>query len=508
MLHKGHRILALLCAFTLLLLCSPCAVAEDSAPASGVTYEIFVASFSDHNGDGSGDLLGIIDRLDYLTSLGVDALWLMPVHSSPSYHKYDVTDYESIDPAYGTVEDFESLVSACAEQGIRVMLDLVVNHTSSLHPWFQAACKALAAGEDSPYTDWYHFTQTAGDGYHAAPGAEGWYYEGRFGDHMPDLNLDNAEVRAEIARIMALWQSRGVKGFRLDAVTSYYTGANDSNREFLRFLTETAKVHDPECYLVGEAWADEATILSLYPSGIDSLFNFPAADSTGTLLKAALKGNGATAAVRLAEWQEKVHAANPAAQDAPFLTNHDMGRAAGPLRLGLAQEKAAAMLYLLLPGRPTVYYGEELGMTGSGRDENKRLPMLWSAEDTTQLCNAPADADQNQRLKAGVDVQDADADSLLNCYRAVIRLRAQAPELAHGTMRVLDAENPSVAFYQVTEGDSAVLVAVNASAAETVAFSADVLANADVVGGYGNASKNEENTLTMPPVSCMILRIR
>ena len=299
-----------------------------------------------------------------------------------------------------------------------------------------------------------------------------------------------------------------MKGFRLDAVTSYYTGANDSNREFLRFLTETAKAHDPECYLVGEAWADEATILSLYPSGIDSLFNFPAADSTGTLLKAALKGNGATVAVRLAEWQEKVHAVNPAAQDAPFLTNHDMGRAAGPLRLGLAQEKAAAMLYLLLPGRPTVYYGEELGMTGSGRDENKRLPMLWSAEDTAQLCNAPADADQNQRLKAGVDAQDADADSLLNCYRAVIRLRAQAPELAHGTMRVLDAGNPSVAFYQVTEGDSAVLVAVNASAAETVTFSADVLANADVVGGYGNASKNEENTLTMPPVSCMILRIR
>ena len=102
MLHKGHRILAILCAFTLLL-CSPCAVAEDSAPASGVTYEIFVASFSDHNGDGSGDRLGIIDRLDYLTSLGVDTLWLMPIHSSPSYHKYDVTDYESIDPAYGTV---------------------------------------------------------------------------------------------------------------------------------------------------------------------------------------------------------------------------------------------------------------------------------------------------------------------------------------------------------------------------------------------------------------------
>ena len=504
---KIPHLIAIMCAIALPF--TTCAAAESTpSPASGVTYEIFVASFNDHNGDGCGDLLGIVDKLDYLTSLGVDTLWLMPIHPSPSYHKYDVTDYDTIDPTYGTLEDFEALIAACQERGIAVMLDLVVNHTSNQHPWFQAACKALAAGTDSPYTSWYNFTQTPGNGYHAVPGADGWYYEGRFGDHMPDLNLDNAEVRTEIARIMTLWQSRGVKGFRLDAVTSYYTGANTSNTEFLRFLTETAKANAPDCYLVGEVWADEATILSLYASGIDSLFNFPAADSTGTLLKAALKGSGATVAARLADWQARVHAVNPNAQDAPFLTNHDMGRAAGPLRLGLAQEKAAAMLYLLLPGRPTVYYGEELGMTGSGRDENKRLPMLWSADDTAALCNAPADADQKQRLKAGVDVQDADPDSLLNCYRAVIALRKQAPVLTHGIMTAVDTGNDAVCCYRVTDGAETVLVAVNASVSETITVTLPELAQADMLGSYGQAEILAENTLTMPPVSCMILRVR
>ena len=169
---KIPHLIAIMCAIALPF--TTCAAAESTpSPASGVTYEIFVASFNDHNGDGCGDLLGIVDKLDYLTSLGVDTLWLMPIHPSPSYHKYDVTDYDTIDPAYGTLEDFEALIAACQERGIAVMLDLVVNHTSNQHPWFQAACKALAAGTDSPYTSWYNFTQTPGDGYHAVPGADG-----------------------------------------------------------------------------------------------------------------------------------------------------------------------------------------------------------------------------------------------------------------------------------------------------------------------------------------------
>ena len=495
------KMVALVCAWLLMV------ASASAAPASlGVTYEIFVASFQDSNGDGVGDLQGIISRMDYLESLGVKQLWLMPIHPSPSYHKYDVTDYEAIDTTYGTLEDFEQLIAACDAHGMRVMLDLVVNHTSSQHPWFKEACQALAEGTDSPYIQWYNFAQTSGDGYHAVPGADGWWYEGRFGDHMPDLNLDNEDVRAEIAHIITLWQSRGVKGFRLDAVTSYYTGATGKNADFLRFVNETAKANDPECYVVAEAWTDEATMLNLYASGIDSLFNFPGADSTGTLLKAALKGNGAVVAKRLAAWNEQLREANPNGVDAPFLTNHDMGRAAGVLRLGLDQEKAAAMLYLLLPGVPTVYYGEELGMTGSGRDENKRLPMQWSAADETALCNPPADADQHQRLKEGVDVQDNDPDSLLNCYRQLIAMRNQAPEMLHGTMTCLDAGSDSVAFFTVQEEESSVVVLVNASAEEEITVDIPQLMGYTVLGSYGQV-QCADAAVTLAPISCVLLRV-
>lgn len=479
------------------------ALAEDAA-TSGVTYEIFVASFQDSDGDGCGDLRGIIERLDYIEALGVDMLWLMPIHPSVSYHKYDVSDYYDIDPAYGTLEDFDALVAACDERGIRMMLDLVVNHTGREHPWFQAACEALRNGTESPYIAWYHFTQ--GEGQHQVPGTD-WYYEGQFGDHMPDLNLDNPEVRAEIARIMAFWQGHGVKGFRLDAVTSYYTGANQSNAEFLAFLTQTAKANDPDCYLVGEVWSDSATILTLYRSGIDSLFNFPAADSGGTFIKAAQNAKGASAARILAEWNAQVRETAPGSIDAPFLTNHDLARSSGMLRLNPGLEKTAAMLYLLMPGRPTVYYGEEIGMTGSGRDENKRLPMVWSAAEGAALCLPPADADQNQRLKEGVDVQGNDPDSLLNTYRQLIHLRTLAPELTHGVMTQLDAGQAELAFYRVDDGGSAVAILINTSQTDTLQADASALGSVTVLGAYGTVDASDPSAIALPPVSCLLLRI-
>ena len=505
-------LLALVCAVALL---TSCASAEEAPAPSGVTYEIFVASFQDANGDGIGDLQGVIQRLDYIEALGVSRIWLMPIHPSPSYHKYDVTDYCTVDPAYGTLEDFDALVAACAAHGIDVMLDLVVNHTSREHPWFQEACQALAKGTDSPYLAWYHFTQ--GSGQHQVPGTD-WFYEGQFGDHMPDLNLDEPAVREELKRIIGFWQAHGVKGFRLDAVTSYYTGATKSTAEFLRFLTEAAKANDPDCYLVGEAWTDSASILTLYESGVDSLFNFPAADATGRLLTSALNGTGAAAAASLAAWNAQVRAASPGSVDAPFLTNHDMSRVRGVLRSDVAKQKAAAMLYLLLPGAPTVYYGEELGMSGSGRDENKRLPMVWNAADASAQCLPPADADQKQRLKEGVDVQDGDPDSLLNCYRQLIALRRLAPELHRGMMTALDGGHDAIAYYRVDDGDSAVAVVVNTSTAETISVDLSELSSARVLGQVGGvettgtwlsplSSLDFSYTVVMPPVSCLLLRV-
>ncbi len=498
------RITGLLLALVLVLGMGAAARAEVPA-ASGVAYEIFVGSFADSDGDGIGDLRGIERKLDYIASLGVDMIWLTPIHPSPSYHHYDVTDYYSVAPEFGTMADFDGLVSACAERGIGVILDLVVNHTSSEHPWFLAACAALGSGDDS-LTGWYNFTQGAGE--HDVPGMQGWFYEGRFGYHMPDLNLDSDAVRDEIAKIIAFWQGHGVSGFRLDATTSYYTGAPDGNAGFVRFITETARANDPDCYVVGECWADEQTILGLYGSGIPSLFNFPAADVNGLLVQAALNGRGAAVARRMAAWNESLRAVSPASQDAPFLTNHDMARARGMLRSDDAAMRTAAMLYLLLPGRPFVYYGEELGMSGSGRDENKRLPMLWSAAEGSANCLPPADADQKQRLKAGVAEQEGDGDSLLNWYRRLIALRALAPELARGSMAALDAGSDALCAFTVTDGTT-VAVLINASSGETAAVDPAALGieNAALLGCAGVAAEDFVRDGALPPVSCALLRL-
>lgn len=483
-----------------------------AAPASGVTYEIFVGSFRDSNGDGIGDLRGIIDALDYIEALGVDRIWLTPIHPSISYHKYDVLDYYDIDPQFGTLADFDALIAACDARGIAVTLDLVVNHSSSEHPWFLAACDALRQSEDSPYIDWYGFTK--GEGQHVVSGTD-WYYEGQFGYHMPDLNLDNPDVRAEIASIIAFWQERGVKGFRLDAVTSYYTGAPTSITEFLSFVTDTAHKSDPDCWVVGEAWTSETDILTYYESGIDSLFNFPCADSTGRLVKGALNANGAAVAAALADWNARLHEVSPTSQDAPFLTNHDMARARGMLRSKVENQKIAAMLYLLLPGRPVMYYGEELGMSGSGIDENKRLPMLWSGADASQQCNPPAAADQLQRLKEGAAEQDGDAGSLLNCYRQVIALRCLAPELTHGAMTALDAGHKAVACYRVDDATGSVIVMVNTSAAEAVTIDAAALGCMTLLGGYGllqdsllQDSDGCVTMVTLPGISCAVFSVK
>ncbi|MBQ8953641.1 MAG: DUF3459 domain-containing protein [Clostridia bacterium] len=498
------RFAGLLLALALLVGTGAAAHAEVPT-ASGAAYEIFVGSFADSDGDGVGDLRGIEEKLDYIASLGVDMIWLTPIHPSPSYHHYDVTDYYAVAPEFGTLEDFDSLVAACGERGIGVILDLVVNHTSSEHPWFLEACAALGEGRESPLTDWYNFTEGAGA--HDVPGAAGWFYEGQFGYHMPDLNLDSEAVREEIAGIIAFWQGHGVAGFRLDATTSYYTGAPAKNAAFVRFICETARANDPDSYVVGECWADGQTILGLYESGIDSLFNFPAADVDGLFVQAALNARGAALARRLAEWNDSVRAVSPASQDAPFLTNHDIARARGMLRSDMGAMKTAAMLYLLLPGRPFIYYGEELGMSGSGRDENKRLPMLWSAADEDQNCLPPVEADQKQRLKEGVAEQEDDEDSLLNWYRRLIALRSLAPELARGEMTALDAGSDAVCAFTVTDGTT-VAVLINTSGTETARLKMFELGldNIQVLGCVGTTAQ----ALTageLPPLSCAVVRV-
>ena len=254
------------------------------------TYEIFVSSFCDSNGDGTGDLNGIRSKLDYIADLGFDAIWLTPVHPSATYHKYDVDDYYAIDPSFGTMEDYEALLKDCHDRGIRVYMDLVLNHTSDENAWFRAASDylhELPSGWEPDtsycrYYDYYNFSREALEGYNHLDGTE-WYYEAGFWSEMPDLNLNSEAVRTEIRDIMAFWLGKGVDGFRLDAVTAYYKNDTYANTEFLRFLKDTANSIDPDCCFVGEAWTDRDTIAELYTGGIDSLFDFPFAGEGGLI---------------------------------------------------------------------------------------------------------------------------------------------------------------------------------------------------------------------------------
>lgn len=217
-------------------------------------YEIFVYSFNDSDGDRVGDLQGVISKLDYVSDMGFNGIWLMPIMPSPSYHKYDVTDYQAIDPLYGTMEDFDRLVEECDRRGIKLIIDLVLNHTSSEHPWFTAACEYLGqleegeepSAEDCPYYAYYNFVKgnPSSPTYYQVGGTD-YYYEGAFSDQMPDVNFDCEALRKEFEEIMSFWLNKGVGGFRLDAVKHFYGEATSKNVEVLTWVNDYVKYIDP-----------------------------------------------------------------------------------------------------------------------------------------------------------------------------------------------------------------------------------------------------------------------
>lgn len=486
------------------------------------TYEIFVYSFCDSNGDGIGDLNGIRSKLDYIADMGFDQLWLTPVHPSNTYHKYDVDDYCAIDPQFGTMEDYEALLQECHERGIRVLMDLVLNHTSKTHEWFQAASDYLhelpadwePSEEYCPYFGYYNFSRQAQDGFAPLEGTN-WYYEARFWAEMPDLNLSNEAVRKEIRDIMQFWLDKGVDGFRLDAVTSYVTGNPEANIEFLKFLTEAGKSINSNCYFVGEAWTDRSTIAHLYTSGIDSLFDFPFADSEG-IIRSVMSGSYSALdyvhALLLVE--EAYHEANPDYVDAPFYTNHDMGRSAGYY----AQDdgpvtKMAYALSLFMPGDSFVYYGEEIGMKGSGKDENKRAPMYWSNDASAEgMCAGPDNMDEVAMKFPSLEEQMTDELSLWRWFTEVIRVRKAFPAIARGTTELVDSvcDENVAAFIRHSEADGDVLVVMNLRDQTAKKDLSAVNGNLDleaVLNTNDEAITYEDRWLTLPAYSIAVLTI-
>lgn len=440
------------------LLATPLAAA-DPRPATwpqAVTYQIFVRSFADGNGDGIGDLRGLTAKLDYLADLGVQALWLLPIHPSPSYHKYDVTDYRAIHPDYGTMEDFDAFLAAAKQRNLRVILDLVVNHTSSTHPWFESA----ASGPDSEFFDFYVWkkrdevgsltvTRTGPDTdnlrrWNEAPGVRDHYYYAYFTGGMPDLNFDNPAVRREIHDIGRFWLEKGVDGFRLDAAKHIFPEdrATDTVAFWEEFRGEMEKTN-PDVFLVGEVWTDGQEAKQYLP-GLRSIFNFEMARS---ILDAVANGHGASLASRHAGLRRQYGEVLPGFTDATFLSNHDQNRVMSVLGDDKDRARVAASLLLTLPGSPFIYYGEEIGMRGLKPDFFIREPMLWQAQPDPWRARPREVRHSKDHKVEHVAAQTQDGQSLLNHYKSLIELRNNTPALTSGDLEpVEDLHERLVAF--------------------------------------------------------------
>jgi glycosidase len=490
----------------------------------GTWYEIFTGSFYDSNGDGIGDLKGITMKLDYLNdtgtvrhqreiaqhgrcdkSLHVDGIWLTPIMPSPSYHKYDTKDYKAIDPQFGTMDDFRELLDKCHQRGIKLIIDLVMNHSSQDHPWFQEALKEVRSGSPGRYASYYNFyygsappqgqevheaVNDRGEKYlvryykfwaQAAPNA---WWEGSFWTGMPDLNWDSGALREEFEDIVEFWLSAGLDGFRLDATSwpyefykynqmeRQYDGfqVDEKNIELWTWFTKTCRKTNDDVYLVGECWLDTGEqIANYYRSGMNFFaFGFTNQNTVEWALNEK-QGEGWVNA--LMWWERAIKNRNSRAISALFLSNHDKARSY--LHYGFngfngdVKPKMAAALYLMSPGTPFIYYGEEIGLVdfssnnnpqGVWHDADHRGPMWWS---NSNQFGTPVPPDERREWpqKAplsgqGVEEQLANDNSMLRFYIRLINMKRKYPWLAYGhNFESVNLNNYEVAAFRVTNPD-------------------------------------------------------
>lgn len=489
-------------------------------------YEIFVYSFCDSDGDQVGDLQGVISKLDYIADLGFNGIWLMPIMPATSYHKYDVKDYMEIDPEYGTMEDFEELAAECDKRGIKLIIDLVLNHTSSEHIWFTEACEYLESlgadeepsAEDCPYYEYYNFVKgnPNSDVWYQV-GSSDYYYEGMFWSGMPDVNFESQALRGEFEAVMDFWLEKGAGGFRLDAVKEFYSGALSKNVEVLTWVNDYVKAAKPDAYMVGEAWEGLGTYAQYYASGIDSFFDFEFAGPTGVVTKTLTfsgETNSAQAyAKALCRVQNAIREYREDAIDAPFFVNHDMARAAGYMQYDERKVKMAAPLNILMSGSAFVYYGEEIGMTGSGKDENKRAPMYWSADASAEgMTRGPLDMEPQENQFACAEEQMKAENSIYSFYKDTILLRNQNPEIARGTVaRLEEVEDQDIAAISKTYDGKTIYLLYNISETDEkqVAMSAEQYGELEIAGYLsvdGGAVAMKDGVVTLPSYSVAVLR--
>ena len=471
--------------------------AAASAPACGVTpsipgapwrdrvfYEIFVRSFADSDGDGIGDLAGATARLDYLNDgdpnttqdLGVTGIWLMPVAEAVSYHGYDVTDYAAVEPDYGDRAAMQAFVEAAHARGILVIVDFVINHTSRDHPWFRDALDGGA------HRDWYIWSPDD-PGWPSVAGPNPWhrtaagdYYYGAFWEGMPDLNLGNPEVTEELVNVARTWLDEiGVDGFRIDAAKHLIETGRDSQintRETKAWLARFRDAIDtthPDALVLGEVYDGRAVTTSYIADGaLDMVFDF----GIGPALTTGVYGDVSTVQASQREIAER-YAAGAAGT---FLSNHDQPRVMTALRGDVDAAREAAAVLLTGPGVPFLYYGEELGMTGTKPDEQIRTPFPWTAEAPGHgfTEGVPWEPFTAEAPTANVAVQDADPGSLLAAYRWLVQLRGAHEALAAGSWARVEASSRTVAASVRAAGAERLLLLHNLSREPASAVSLDL----------------------------------
>ena len=358
--------------------------------------------------------------------------------------------------------------------------------------------------------EYYNFSKERESGWSVVEGTD-WYYESQFVYSMPDLNLDNENVRAEIDKIIKFWLDEGVSGFRLDATTSYYTGRDDMNIDFMSWLNDVVKGYDPDAYIVGECWTDASTYTNYYKSGVDSFFDFDFATKSGTIVKALTTGSALNFGKKLVSVDEKLKANNPDYIDAAFTSNHDTARIAGSFAgdSSEAQVKMAQGLAMMMGGAYYLYYGEELGMKGSGDDENKRTPMLWSNDENAEgMCKSIATKDIDMKYGTLEDQQD-DESSIYNFVKQGMKLRNVYPEIARGENSVEEGLSDEAVLVLKKDYDGSVIyVVINTKQDDkTVDVSSlgDLSMGGELITGDTTATL-DAGTLDMPGYSIVILK--
>lgn len=415
-------------------------------------YEIFVRSFRDFDGDGVGDLQGVIEKLDYIKNLGYNGIWLMPINAAGSYHNYDVIDYYGIDSKYGTMDDLEELIRECHKRGIRLILDLVLNHSSSANPWFTKAKNAHAkelsgqqlTAEENKFKDFYSFYDDVND--KPTPdttlykvSGQNFYYEANFSSNMPEFNCDSEAVREEFKNIIKFYLDKGIDGFRLDAVKYYYFEKHTKNVELLSLINKWAKDVNPNAYIVGECWDSKSIIEKYYESGCDSFFNFTTSVSNpDSPVINSLNLEGKMLNSYYDALESNISMANGHIP-APFLDNHDMPRYSSSVNKNTNKFKYA--LLSMMNGSVFTYYGDEVGMIGSNAasmpDQNVRIPIRWGEENNHGDCNMISGVTEYNYPHGNVEGQIKDPTSIYNFYKKCLLIRNQNPEIARGEVSLV-----------------------------------------------------------------------